>query len=69
MVIYSSKYKEKLENELDVLNKSGRLSLTHERENGSTGLSIPIGRDGTYIGLIKVQNGIVNHPRLTFVDK
>lgn len=69
MVIYSNKYKENLENELDILNKSGRLSLTHERENGGSGLSIPIGRDGTYVGLIEVQNGIVHHPKLTFVDK
>ena len=66
MANYSSKYKEKLENELDILNKSGDLKIEHKRRGGSTGLSIPVGRD---VALVKVENGMVHHPSLSFVNK
>lgn len=46
----------------------GSLKLSHERSNGSSGASIPVSNNGTYISLIKVENGHVNNPTISFIN-
>jgi len=46
----------------------GSLNLTHERSNGSSGSSISVSNNGTYISLIKVENGLVDNPTISFIN-
>jgi|GEM_PF-6531403 len=46
----------------------GSLKLEHERSNGGSSVSIPVSNNGTYISLIKVENGLVDNPIISFID-
>ena len=48
---------------------TGSLGVSHDRSNGGSSVSMPVSDNGTYVSLIKVENGYVDNPILTFINK